>query len=130
MLGRMCRAKRCERRSCRNGGRKNKGITAGHAFPLTAAKGAFHDIEHRMYNIAYSKSALHVLKRAPAREQRRILAAIADYAARPESRSHQAKKLKSRGAYRLRIGKWRAIFDLDGNNLRGLAVGPRGCICS
>ena len=83
-----------------------------------------------MYDIAYSKSTLGSLKKVPAKEQKRIRAVIADYAARPEVRSHQAKKLKSRDAYRLRIGKWRVIFDLDGNTMRVLEVGPRGSIYS
>lgn len=81
-----------------------------------------------MHDIAYSKSALNSLRKIPTQEQRRIRAAIADYAERPKTRSHLAKKLKSRSGYRLRIGKWRAIFDLDGKTMRILGIGPRGSI--
>lgn len=81
-----------------------------------------------MHHIAYSKSALNFLKKAPAKEQTRIRNAIANYAKQPGARSHQAKKLKSRKGYRLRVGKWRAIFDLDENTMRILEIGPRGSI--
>ena len=81
-----------------------------------------------MYDIAYSKSALNFLKKAPTTEQTRIRSAISNYAKQPGARSHQAKKLKSRNGYRLRVGKWRAIFDLDENTMRVLEIGLRGSI--
>lgn len=83
-----------------------------------------------MYGIAYSKSAINSLKRMPAKERRRIHAAIAAYAAKPEARSHQTRKLRGRDAYRLRVGTWRAIFDLDDGTMRILQVGARGSIYS
>lgn len=81
-----------------------------------------------MHDIAYSKSALNFLKKIPTNEQRRIRDAIAKYANQPKIRSHQAKKLKGRNGYRLHIGRWRAIFDVDGNTMRILEVGSRGTI--
>ena len=81
-----------------------------------------------MYDIAYSKSALNFLKKVPTNEQRRIRDAIAKFAKQPRTRSHQVKKLKGRNGYRLRIGKWRAIFDMDGNTMRVLEIGSRGRI--
>ena len=83
-----------------------------------------------MYDIAYSKSATNFLKKVPTKEQRRIRAAITGYAKRPKVRSHQVRKLKSRNGYRLRVGRWRAIFDLDGKTMRILDIGPRGSIYS
>lgn len=81
-----------------------------------------------MYDIAYSKSALNFLKKALTKEQARIRDAIANYAKQPGARAHQAKKLKSRNGYRLRVGKWRAIFDLEENTMRILEIGPLGSI--
>ena len=38
--------------------------------------------------------------------------------------------LKGRDGYRLRVGKWRVIFDLDGTVLEVFEVGARGDIYS
>ncbi|GEQ99202.1 plasmid stabilization protein [Iodidimonas gelatinilytica] len=81
-----------------------------------------------MYEIAYSKKALNDLRRIPANERRRIQAKIADYASDPTAHAHHVKKLKGREGYRLRVGKWRVIFDLEGHVLEVYEVGARGSI--
>ena len=81
-----------------------------------------------MYEIAYSKKALNDLRRVPANERRRIQAKIADYAADPAAHGHHVKKLKGREGYRLRVGNWRVIFDLEGRVLEVYEVGARGSI--
>lgn len=81
-----------------------------------------------MYEIAYSKRALRNLGKIPANETRRIRDKIADYALDPAAHAHHVKKLKGREGYRLRVGKWRVIFDLDRNVLEILEVGARGSI--
>ncbi len=83
-----------------------------------------------MYKIAYSKKALSDLKKIPTNDKQRIRSKIAEYAADPGAQGHHAKKLKGREGYRLRVGKWRVIFDLDGNVLEILEVGARGNIYS
>ena len=50
--------------------------------------------------------------------------------AQPKARAHQVKMLKGRDGYRLRVGKWRVIFDVDGTVLEVLEVGARGNIYS
>ncbi len=81
-----------------------------------------------MLKIAYSKKALGVLKKIAANESRRIRAKITDYALNPAAQAHHVKKLKGREGYRLRIGKWRVIFDVDGNVMAIFEVGARGNI--
>ncbi len=81
-----------------------------------------------MYKIAYSKKALRNFARIPVNETRRIRDKIADYALDPLSHVHHVKKLKGREGYRLRVGKWRVIFDLNGNVMEILDVGSRGSI--
>ncbi len=81
-----------------------------------------------MYEVAYSRKALVDLKRIPANEARRIRAKIADYAMDPASLTQHVKKLKGREGFRLRVGKWRVIFDVDGAVLEIIEVGARGSI--
>ena len=81
-----------------------------------------------MHKIAYSKQALKNLRKIPVNESKRIRVKIMDYAAGPESHAHHVKRLKGRGGFRLRVGKWRVIFDLDGNVLNVLEIGVRGNI--
>ena len=83
-----------------------------------------------MYKIAYSKLALRNLRHLPANDRRRIRARIAEYAADPKAHAHQVKMLKGRDGYRLRVGKWRVIFDVDGTVLEVFEVGARGNIYS
>ena len=49
-------------------------------------------------------------------------------AAAPKAHTHQVKKLKGRDGYRLRVGKWRIIFAVNGNVLEVLEVGARGSV--
>ncbi len=81
-----------------------------------------------MYEIAYSKLELSNLKKIPTSDRQRIRTKIANYAADPKVHAHQVKMLKGRGGFRLRVGKWRVIFDVDGNVLEVLEVGARGSV--
>ena len=81
-----------------------------------------------MHKVAYSKLALRNLKNIPANERQRIRIKIADYAANPSALAQHVKKLKGREGFRLRIGKWRVIFDVGGNVLAVYEVGARGSV--
>ena len=81
-----------------------------------------------MYEVAYSKHALNALRRLPANEARRIRAGIADYAAEPAIRAQHVKKLKGRAGLRLRVGKWRVLFEVNESVLEILEIGSRGSI--
>ena len=68
------------------------------------------------------------LRRMPANEQRRIRGKIDGYATDPDACARHVRKLKGREGYRLRIGPWRVIFDVQKDVIRILDVGPRGRI--
>jgi mRNA interferase RelE/StbE len=66
----------------------------------------------------------------PADTATRIRTKIDDLARDPHAPNNNVKKLTGRDGYRLRVGDWRVIYDLD-SGLRILSViriGPRGGI--
>jgi mRNA interferase RelE/StbE len=81
-----------------------------------------------VYEVAYSKQALNALRKLPPNEVRRIRAGIADYAAEPAVRACHVKKLKGRAGLRLRVGKWRVLFEVQENIVEILEIGSRGSI--
>ena len=81
-----------------------------------------------VYEVAYSKQALNALRKLPTNDARRIRARIADYAAEPDARAHQVMKLKGREGFRLRVGNWRALFDVNGDALEILEIRSRGSV--
>ncbi|MBO6755484.1 MAG: type II toxin-antitoxin system RelE/ParE family toxin [Roseibium sp.] len=81
-----------------------------------------------MKEIAYSKSALKVLRKIPANQKDRIVAKIEQYAADPKSLGNNVKALKGSSYFRLRVADWRVIMDDQGTVLNILQIGPRGGI--
>jgi mRNA interferase RelE/StbE len=79
-------------------------------------------------SIAYSKSALKVLGRMPAKLAKRITSKIEQYAADPRSQANNVKALVGSAYIRLRVGDWRVIMDDQGTVLAVLEIGPRGDI--
>ncbi len=81
-----------------------------------------------MAEVAYSKSAIKALRRAPANTAARIREKIEQLAQDPRVMAPNIKRLEGRQGYRLRVGNWRVIFERDGDNLVILDIGPRGGI--
>jgi mRNA interferase RelE/StbE len=79
-----------------------------------------------MRPVAYSKSALKVLRRMPANLSRRIMGKIDQFASDPRSQANNVKALKGSTFIRLRVGDWRVIMDDKGSVVAVLEVGPRG----
>lgn len=79
-----------------------------------------------MKTVAYSKSALKMLRRIPANDARRIVDKIEQYAADPQSQANNVKALAGSPYIRLRVGDWRVIMDDQGQVLDILKIGPRG----
>lgn len=79
-----------------------------------------------MRSVAYSKSALKVLRRMPANLSRRIMGKIDQFASDPRGQANNVKALKGSTFIRLRVGDWRVIMDDKGSVLAVLEVGPRG----
>lgn len=81
-----------------------------------------------MYAVAYSREAIKILRRMPRNTRELIRAKIAQLAQEPRVPNNNVKKLVGREGYRLRVGDWRIIYDLD-DGLRILSVvrvAPRG----
>ena len=78
--------------------------------------------------IDHSKQAVRILCRMPANQATLIRLKITSYAEDPNSLAGQVKKLQNREGYRMRVGKWRVIFDQNGNILSVFEIGPRGGI--
>jgi mRNA interferase RelE/StbE len=79
-----------------------------------------------MRQIAYSKSALRVLRKMPTNEASRIRTKIEQYARDPLTQANNVKALVGSPYIRLRVGEWRVIMDDHGSVLDVLKVGPRG----
>ena len=74
----------------------------------------------------YSAEALKTLQRVPRRTSIRIRERIDALARNPFAPEHDVVRLKGRPGYRLRVGDWRVIYDIDGDNLRVRVIAPRG----
>lgn len=82
-----------------------------------------------MYRIEYSKQSIRTLKRMPTNVAALIRGKIESLARDPFA-APGVKKLVGRDEYRLRVGDWRVLYLLDGEQLKVLVmdIGPRGDI--
>ena len=80
-----------------------------------------------IFGIDYTRDALKALKALPRNLQTNIVGKIQQLAANPFEASN-VKKLVGREGYRLRVGDWRVIYEVQGDRLviLVLAVAPRG----
>ncbi len=83
-----------------------------------------------MWQINYRKSAVRTLARMPRSVAHRIRNRIEQLAQNPYAPDNNVTKLQGREGYRLRVGDWRIIYDLNGEQLIVviLEIGPRGSI--
>ena len=81
-----------------------------------------------MYRVVTTKSFDKALARLPVNWQERIVAKIREVAADPYAPNNNLTKLQGRNGFRLRVGDWRIIYELDDDRLvlLVLEVGPRG----
>ncbi len=80
-----------------------------------------------MYGIEYTKDAAKALKAMPRNIAAMIQTKIKALAINPYSAAN-VKKLAGREGYRLRVGDWRVLFEINDGKLIiiVLAVKPRG----
>jgi mRNA interferase RelE/StbE len=81
-----------------------------------------------MYRVLFSRDSINVLRRMPRNTARLIRSKVDGLAQDPYAPNNNVKKLVGRPGYRLRVGDWRVIYDLN-NGLRILSVeriAPRG----
>ena len=83
-----------------------------------------------MYRVVTTKSFAKALARLPLNWQKRIVAKIREVAVDPYAPNNNLTKLQGRDGYRLRVGDWRVIYELQDDHLVMLVldVGPRGDI--
>lgn len=83
-----------------------------------------------MYQIVTTKSFAKALAKVPLNWQKRIVAKIREVAVDPYAPNNNLTKLQGRDGYRLRVGDWRVIYELQDERLVMLVldVGPRGDI--
>ena len=76
-----------------------------------------------MFQISYSKKAVKFLKRQDISTQKRIITAISKLPLEGD-----IKKLQGTCGYRLRIGTFRVLFNIDGIIIDIIDIGNRGQI--
>lgn len=82
-----------------------------------------------MHEISYTADALKTLRRMPRNTADLIRRKVQEVAADP-TKARNVKKLKGRDGYRLRVGDWRVVYDIEAGKLVLIVIeiGPRGDI--
>ena len=82
-----------------------------------------------MHTIRYTADALKTLRRIPRNAADLIRRKVQEVAADPAN-ARNVKKLKGRDGYRLRVGDWRVVYDIEAGVvvLIVIEIGPRGGI--
>jgi mRNA interferase RelE/StbE len=75
--------------------------------------------------IAIRKAADRTIRRMPRNQRDRVTAAIRTYADTGEG---DVVKLQGRDGYRLRVGNWRVIFEIEDDTMVVIDAGARGGI--
>jgi mRNA interferase RelE/StbE len=83
-----------------------------------------------LYSVLFTKSADKSLRRLPRNVAQRIRRSLDDLAANPYAEHLDVTKLHSRPGYRLRVGDWRVIYDIENDELviLVLRIGSRGAV--
>jgi mRNA interferase RelE/StbE len=63
------------------------------------------------YKVEYKKQAASFLKKQPAKQRKLVVDAIEELAEDPDSKKHDVKSMVKISAYRLRVGKYRVIYE-------------------
>lgn len=80
-----------------------------------------------MYSIEYTRDAVKALARMPRNLRERVVSKIEELARDPFGAAN-VKQLVGQPGYRLRVGDWRVIYDVEQGRLlvRVLRIAPRG----
>jgi mRNA interferase RelE/StbE len=83
-----------------------------------------------MYAIEFNKDSSKSLANMPATTARLIQSKIEQLATDPFAQNNNVKRLEGRPGYRLRVGNWRVIYEIQEMRIviYVLAIAPRGGI--
>ncbi|MAE44952.1 MAG: hypothetical protein CMF63_08265 [Magnetovibrio sp.] len=79
-----------------------------------------------MPTVTYRKTPLKVLRRMQPKTARAIRDKVAEITEAPSGQAHGVVKLAGRPGYRVCVGDWRVIFEMDGEALDVLDINTRG----
>ncbi len=81
-----------------------------------------------MYQLFFTRQALKTLRKLPRNTADRIREKLSILAEAPYAPNANVTKLQNRPGYRLRVGDWRVIYDIEDRELRILVlkIAPRG----
>ena len=81
-----------------------------------------------MYRVVFSKQAIKALRSAPRNIVELIREKLAQIANDPYAQHPNASKLQGRPGYRLQVGDWRIIYEIQQDELLiiVLKIAPRG----
>lgn len=81
-----------------------------------------------MYQVVYTKQAARALQKMPRNLASQVRQKLDRLAKDPYAANNNVKKLQDRPGYRLRVGDWRVIYELEDDVLRILVlkIAPRG----
>jgi mRNA interferase RelE/StbE len=81
-----------------------------------------------MYDVVFTRQAAKSFQKLPRSIALRVREKLAEVAADPFAQHRAVTKLQNRPGYRLRIGDWRVIYDLQKEELVVivLKIAPRG----
>ncbi len=83
-----------------------------------------------MFEVVFKKRAAKALSRMSSADRHRIHRTLRLLASDPDSAALDTKRLQGRDGFRLRVGDWRILYELDRGRIviLVLQIGPRGDI--
>jgi mRNA interferase RelE/StbE len=83
-----------------------------------------------MYQVSYLKPARKALIKMPRNQAKLIRPQIELVATSPKAMSNNVTKLTEREGFRLRVGGWRVIYEVDHaeTTIVAIDIGPRGSV--
>lgn len=83
-----------------------------------------------MFTVQFSRDAIRTLIRMPRNTAVGVRRKIDQLAEDPHAANNNVTKLTGRDGFRLRVGDWRVIYELDDRQriLSVLVIGPRGSV--
>ena len=81
-----------------------------------------------MYRVRYRSSAVKILRRMPSNVAKTVVGKINQLAENPYAPNNNITRLTGESGYRLRVGDWRVLYEIDDDTLviEIIKIGPRG----